>query len=78
MSTIKIKTMNAMEYNNRERLKRIEDTPASEMSIRDRMSVDILAAMVAATTGSYALMEEDLDAAIALAERLIEKLNRNR
>jgi hypothetical protein len=70
--------MNAMEYNNRERLKRIEDTPASEMSIRDRMSVDILAAMVAATTGSYALMEEDLDAAIALAERLIEKLNRNR
>ena len=70
--------MNAMEYNNRERLKRIEDTPASEMSIRDRMAVDILAAMVAATTGSYALMEEDLDAAIALAERLIEKLNRNR
>ena len=67
-----------MEYNNRERLKRIEDTPASEMSIRDRMAVDILAAMVAATTGSYALMEEDLDAAIALAERLIEKLNRNR
>ena len=70
--------MNAMEYNNRERLKRIEDKPASEMSIRDRMSVDILAAMVAATTGSYALMEEDLDAAIALAEKLIEKLNRNR
>ena len=67
-----------MEYNNRERLKRIEDSPSSEMSIRDRMSVDILAAMVAATTGSYALMEEDLDAAIALAERLIEKLNRNR
>ena len=70
--------MNAMEYNNRERLKRIEDAPSSEMSIRDRMAVDILAAMVAATTGSYALMEEDLDAAIALAERLIEKLNRNR
>lgn len=70
--------MNAMEYNNRERLKRIEDAPSSEMSIRDRMAVDILAAMVTATTGSYALMEEDLDAAIALAERLIEKLNRNR
>jgi hypothetical protein len=70
--------MNAMEYNNRERLKRIEDAPSSEMSIRDRMAVDILAAMVTATTGSYALMEEDLDAAIALAEKLIEKLNRNR
>jgi hypothetical protein len=66
--------MNAMEYNNRERLKRIEDTPASEMSIRDRMAVDILAAMIS----NRESIEGDLDAAIAIAERLIEKLNSNR
>lgn len=66
--------MNAMEYNNRERLKRIEDAPSSEMSIRDRMSVDILAAMIS----NRESVEEDLDKAIAIAERLIEKLNRNR
>ena len=66
--------MNAMEYNNRERLKRIEDAPASEMSIRDRMAVDILAAMIS----NRESVEEDIDKAIAIAESLIEKLNRNR
>lgn len=69
--------MDAIEYNNRERLKEFGNAPASEMTKRERIAVDITAAMVAATTGSYALMEEDLDVAIALADKLIKKLCEN-
>ena len=69
--------MDSIEYNNRERLKEFGNKPSSEMSIRTKIAVDITAAMVVATTGSYALMEEDLDAAIALADKLIKKLSEN-
>ena len=69
--------MDSIEYNNRERLRAFGNTPASEMSIRTKIAVDITAAMVVATTGSYALMEEDLDMAIALADKLIKKLSEN-
>ena len=69
--------MDSIEYNNRERLKAFGNAPASEMTIRTKIATDITAAMVAATTGSYALMEEDLDAAIALADKLIKKLSEN-
>jgi hypothetical protein len=69
--------MDSIEYNNRERVRAFGNAPASEMSIRTKIAVDITAAMVVATTGSYALMEEDLDVAIALADKLIKKLNEN-
>ena len=67
--------MDSIEYNNRERLKAFGNAPASEMSIRTKIAVDIAAAMVAKS--SYALMEEDLDAAIAIADKLIKKLSEN-
>ena len=67
--------MDAIEYNNRERLKEFGNSPASEMTKRERIAVDITAAMVAKS--SYALMEEDLDVAIALADKLIKKLCEN-
>jgi len=67
--------MDSIEYNNRERLRAFGNTPASEMSIRARIATDITVAMV--EKSSYALMEEDLDMAIALADKLIKKLSEN-
>ena len=67
--------MDSIEYNNRERLKEFGNKPSSEMSIRARIAVDITVAMV--EKSSYALMEEDLDVAIALADKLIKKLSEN-
>lgn len=67
--------MDSIEYNNRERLKAFGNAPASEMSIRAKIAADITVAMV--EKSSYALMEEDLDAAIALADKLIKKLSEN-
>ena len=67
--------MDSIEYNNRERLRAFGNTPASEMSIRVRIVTDITVAMV--EKSSYALMEEDLDMAIALADKLIKKLSEN-
>ena len=67
--------MDSIEYNNRERLKEFGNKPASEMTIRTKIATDITAAMV--EKSSYALMEEDLDVAIALADKLIKKLSEN-
>lgn len=67
--------MDSIEYNNRERLRAFGNTPASEMSIRVKIATDITVAMV--EKSSYALMEEDLDMAIALADKLIKKLSEN-
>ena len=67
--------MDSIEYNNRERLKEFGNKPSSEMSIRARIATDITVAMV--EKSSYALMEEDLDVAIALADKLIKKLSEN-
>ena len=67
--------MDSIEYNNRERLKEFGNKPSSEMSIRARIATDITVAMV--EKSSYALMEEDLDMAIALADKLIKKLSEN-
>ena len=67
--------MDSIEYNNRERLKEFGNKPSSEMSIRARIATDITAAMV--EKSSYALMEEDLDVAIAIADKLIKKLSEN-
>ena len=67
--------MDSIEYNNRERLRAFGNTPASEMGIRARIATDITVAMV--EKSSYALMEEDLDMAIALADKLIKKLSEN-
>ena len=67
--------MDSREYNNRERLKEFGNTPASEMSIRVKIATDITVAMV--EKSSYALMEEDLDVAIAIADKLIKKLSEN-
>ena len=67
--------MDSIEYNNRERLRAFGNKPASEMSIRARIATDITVAMV--EKSSYALMEEDLDVAIAIADKLIKKLSEN-
>jgi len=67
----------SIEYNNRERLKSFGNAPASEMSIRTKIVTDITAAMVAGCVGSYTLMEEDLDEAITIADKLIKKLCEN-
>lgn len=67
--------MDSIEYNNRERLRAFGNAPASEMSIRAKIATDITVAMV--EKSSYALMEEDLDVAIALADKLIKKLSEN-
>lgn len=67
--------MDSIEYNNRERLKEFGNKPSSEMSIRARIATDITVAMV--EKSSYALMEEDLDVAIAIADKLIKKLSEN-
>ena len=67
--------MDSIEYNNRERLRAFGNTPASEMSIRVKIATDITVAMV--EKSSYALMEEDLDVAIAIADKLIKKLCEN-
>lgn len=67
--------MDSIEYNNRERLRAFGNKPSSEMSIRARIATDITVAMV--EKSSYALMEEDLDMAIAIADKLIKKLSEN-
>jgi len=67
--------MDSIEYNNRERLKEFGNKPSSEMSIRVKIATDITVAMV--EKSSYALMEEDLDMAIAIADKLIKKLSEN-
>ena len=38
--------MDAIEHNNRERLKGFANAPASEMSIRDRIAVDAMSSLI--------------------------------
>jgi hypothetical protein len=71
--------MDAIEYNNRERIKSFGNSPANEMTKRERIALDTLAAIVGVVDPtSEKGIDICVERAIILTDKLIEKLNENK
>ncbi len=70
--------MNAIEHNNRERLKEFANSPCSQMTLREKIATDTLAAMIGVIkpTGDDGF-DECVEHAVTIADKLIKKLNEN-
>ncbi len=70
--------MDAIEYNNRERLREFGNAPASEMSIRAMIATETLAAIVGVEKPyNDEGLDRCVDRAIVLTDKLIKRLNEN-
>lgn len=70
--------MDAIEYNNRERLKEFGNSPASEMTKRERIAMDTLAALVGVINPTSSEgFDQCVERAIILTDKLFKKLNEN-
>ena len=70
--------MDAIEYNNRERLKEFSNSPASEMTKRERIAMETLVAIVGVVSPvSDEGLDRCVERAIVLTDKLIKKLNEN-
>jgi hypothetical protein len=67
----------ALEYNNRERLKAFGNTPASSMTKRETMSIEILQSIISSQLYENNDIDTCVERAISIADKLIEKLNEN-
>ena len=71
--------MDSIEYNNREQLKAVGNSPASDMTIRDRIAMEAMSSLIA--TGCLSEKEESMervaDLATKMADKLIKKLCEN-
>jgi len=71
--------MDAIEFNNRERLKAFGNASASEMTIRDRIAMEAMSSII--STGCLSekqeSMEQVVDLAVKMADKLIKKLCEN-
>ena len=71
--------MDSIEYNNREQLKAVGNSPASDMTIRDRIAMEAMSSLIA--TGCLSEKEESMDRvadlAVKMADKLIKKLCEN-
>jgi hypothetical protein len=70
--------MDAIEHNNRERLREFGNSPASEMTIRERIATETLAAIVGVVDPtSEKGLDMCVERAIVLTDKLIKRLNEN-
>jgi hypothetical protein len=80
---VKRNIMNAIEHNNKERLKEFGNTPASEMTKREKIAVEILTAIIGvekpAKNKGYndEAYDQCVESAITLTDKLIKKLCSN-
>jgi len=69
---------NAIDYNNRERIRAFGAAPVSEMTKRERIALDTLSSIVGVenptTTEGY---DTCIERAIVLTDKLIKRLNEN-
>jgi len=73
-----IRDMDAIEYNNRERLREFGNAPASEMSIRARIAMETLVAIVGVERPcTDEVYNQCVERAIILTDKLIKRLNEN-
>jgi hypothetical protein len=70
--------MDAIEYNNRERLKEFSNSPSSQMTLREKIATDALVAMIGVidTTNDNGF-DECVERAISITDKFIKKLNEN-
>ena len=69
--------MDAIEHNNRERLKGFANAPASEMSIRDRIAVDAMSSLIKTMNiQSDDNLDKVADIADKMADEMIKRLNK--
>lgn len=64
--------MDSIEYNNREQLKAVGNSPASDMTIRDRIAMEAMSSLIA--TGCLSEKEESMDRVADLAAKMADKL----
>lgn len=69
--------MDAIEHNNRERLKAFANAPASEMSIRDKIATDAMSSLIKTMNiHSEANLDKVADIASKMADEMIKRLNK--
>jgi hypothetical protein len=67
--------MDAIEYNNKERLKAFSNAPASEMSIRDKIATEAMSSLIKSMNISTdQSLDEVTNLAVKIADKMIEKL----
>lgn len=64
--------MDSIEYNNRERLRAVGNSPAGDMTIRDRIAMEAMSSLIA--TGCLSEKEESMDRVADLATKMADKL----
>lgn len=70
--------MDAMEYNNRERLREFGNSPVSEMTKREKIAIETLAAVVGVVNPTSSEgYDRCVDRAVILTDKLIKKLCEN-
>ena len=70
--------MDAIEHNNRERLREFGNSPASEMTKREKIATETLAAIVGVVDPtSEKGLDMCVERAIVLTDKLIKRLNEN-
>jgi hypothetical protein len=69
--------MDAIEHNNRERLKAFANAPASEMSIRDKIATDAMSSLIKTMNiHSEANLDKVADIAAKMADEMINRLSK--
>jgi hypothetical protein len=69
--------MDAIEHNNRERLKAFANAPASEMSIRDKIAADAMSSLIKTMNiHSEANLDKVADIAAKMADEMIKRLSK--
>ena len=64
--------MDSIEYNNRERLKAVGNSPASDMTIRDRIAMEAMSSLIA--KGWLSEKEESMEAIADLSAKMADKM----
>jgi hypothetical protein len=68
--------MDAIEYNNKERLKAFSNAPANEMSIRDKIAIEAMSSLIKTMNiNTNHSLDELTNLAVKIADKMIEKLN---
>jgi hypothetical protein len=70
--------MDPIEYNNKERLKAFSNAPANEMSIRDKIAIEVMSSLIKTMNiHTDESLEEVTDLAVKMADTLIKKIKLN-
>lgn len=67
--------MDAIEYNNRERIKAFSNAPASDMCVRDRIATEAMSSLIKTMNiHSEANLDRVADIAAKMADEMIKRL----